>query len=553
MRVAGMWAVAMIAAATAAGAQELRPGPPVEYRPMFPERWRAKDHPTRMVPWEGDHVVFLTTTAELDRAVMARIVGRLDGGWKLYADYMGRAPRPHLTLNNKPTIAAVPDSSYTCGVGCGHIGFTGIEVGGFYEWDYPYITQHPEAFSHYFFYEMGRNYYLFEDRHSAFTTGFSVFMRYVCMDALRCEDREADARKKIEAVEAKLAAAGLPFLKAFTTVAGKGGDEYVDLVPGYPSAQKEIYASAMLKLRRDHGGDEWVRRFFRHLWRCPNIPWGPDPQDAALAQGLNWLVAASCAASKDLTPVFADRWKLPVGRRTREALKAVDWTRADVSPPAVLASLPADELPAALKSVLSAFLTPAQQAANRAAAGKAIGLGGNVTLVVDGAEMIARAAADLPAGPFEVRGIRFDYGNRRVTDEFLAALGGLAGLRELGLGGADIGDAGLARLKGAEGLVSLGIDGTRATDAACGTLARLPSLETLTMNGTRVTDQGVETLATMKALKVIWLSGTGVTDAGLRPLSRLPKLEIAQLAGTKVTDKGVAALKKERPGLRVDR
>ena len=44
---------------------------------------------------------------------------------------------------------------------------------------------------HYVFYEMGRNYYTFGDRHSCFITGFAVFMRYVCMDALKCEDTDA--------------------------------------------------------------------------------------------------------------------------------------------------------------------------------------------------------------------------------------------------------------------------------------------------------------------------------------------------------------------------
>ncbi len=140
-------------------------------------------------------------------------------------------------------------------------------------------------------------------------------MRYVCMDALKCEDREADTRKKIEAVEGELGKSGLSFLQAFTSVTKSGRDEYVDLIRGYPSAQKEIYASAMLKLRKDYGGDEWVKRFFKFLWQCPNISWEPEPKDAALAQALNWLVSASCAAREDLSPVFADRWKLPLGKR----------------------------------------------------------------------------------------------------------------------------------------------------------------------------------------------------------------------------------------------
>jgi hypothetical protein len=257
------------------------------------------------------------------------------------------------------------------------------------------------------------------------------------------------------------------------------------------------------------------------------------------------------AAGEDVTPVFADRWKMPVGKRTRATLKAVDWKKADV--PTVLGSLPADELPASLKSALSAFLSPEQKAANRKAAEQAVGLGGVVTLVIDGAESVVKVPGDLPAGPFEVRKIGFEYGNRKVTDEFLGVLKGLSALRELGLGGADVSDAGLAHLRGVKGLVTLGVDGTKATDAALDTLAQLASLETLTMNGTGVTDKGAEKLAAMKGLKVIWLSGTAVTDSGLEVLSRLPKLETVQVANTKVTAEKAAALKKERPGLRVVR
>ncbi len=139
-------------------ADDIRPGEPIEYKPMFPDIWKQKKRDFRMVPWEGKHVVFLTTSAELDRKVMTRFIDRLDGGWKLYADFIGKSPRSHMTHNNKPTIAAVPDSSYTCGVGCGHIGFSGIEVGGFYaadHGDYAYNKAHPDAFSHYFFMRWG--------------------------------------------------------------------------------------------------------------------------------------------------------------------------------------------------------------------------------------------------------------------------------------------------------------------------------------------------------------------------------------------------------------
>jgi hypothetical protein len=550
----GAMFVVILGLHSSASGEDIHPGKAIEYRPMYPEKWKAKKQSTQMIPWEGKHVVLLTTTADLDREVMTLFLDRLDRAWQLYADYTGLSPQPHMLHNNKVTIAAVPDSSFTCGAGCGFIGFTGIEVGVFYSWDYPNTSKNRKQFSDYYFYEMARNYFRFGNRHSTFTTGFSVFMRYVCMDALDCENRHAEIHKKLAAAEAEFAKSKLTFLQGFTTVTTGGRDEYVDLIPGYPSNAASLYASAMLKLRGDHGGDEWVKAFFKYLRKCPAIPWVADLNDSGTAQGLNWLVAASCAARQDLSPVFVERWKLPLGKKSREALKGVDWKQKDLSPSAILASLPADELPASLKSVLSALLPPEVIAANRKAAEKVIDLGGSVNLVVDGDESSARSLAELPAGAFEVRRISFEYGNRKVTDASLEVLKGLSGLRELGLGGVEgVSNAGVAHVKDLKGLVALGLDGTKVTDDVCNTLTQLPSLETLTLNGTRVTDKGVAKLASIKTLKTLWLSGTAVTDAGVKELSGLPRLEILQIANTKVTDQGVAALKVALPKLRVDR
>jgi hypothetical protein len=66
----------------------------------------------------------------------------------------------------------------------------------------------------------------------------------------------------------------------------------------------------------------------------------PDTKERALRQSLNWLVAASAAARKDLTAVFVDRWRLPLAPATRKALKAVDLSRADLDPARVIRKLP---------------------------------------------------------------------------------------------------------------------------------------------------------------------------------------------------------------------
>ena len=77
-----------------------------------------------------------------------------------------------------------------------------------------------------------------------------------------------------------------------------------------PSDQPVCYASAMLRLRRENGGDGWVKRFFHELAAAPAS--NPNTKKGALNQSWHWLLCASVAAQKDLSPVFAGEWKLPI-------------------------------------------------------------------------------------------------------------------------------------------------------------------------------------------------------------------------------------------------
>lgn len=311
------------------------PGDPVDYNDIaiYPERWNQLEDRPKLFPWVGDEIVFLTARADLDHKVVNRLLNRLDTGWLVYAELTGRRPAPFKQLAGKPTITAVPVGNLTCGYGCGYVGATGIEVTGFYNKDYAQLKARPKAMPHYYFYEMGRNFYTFDDRHSLFTTGYAVFMRYVCMDVLKCEDDDLQTRKTIEAAEGLFAKGDMDFFKGFTPIAGL--DEKAPRLKDergrwiQPSDQPVLYASAMLKLYRDCGGEEWLKRFYRQLAGCPNVD--PKSDGAALGQSLNWLVSASCAAGKDLTPVFVDRWHLRLSPETRAALAAVAWADPNLS------------------------------------------------------------------------------------------------------------------------------------------------------------------------------------------------------------------------------
>ena len=316
----------------------LKPGGRFDYSKFAfqPESWKQRGLSLQLTPWTGTNVIFLTTKDSLDPGLMGIWVSRLDAGWELYASLTGRRPSPLREFEGKVTIAAVPDYDLTCGAGCGYVGATGIELAMFYDHNYPELKAHSNAMPHYVFYEMGRNYYTFGDRHSCFITGFAVFMRYVCMDALKCEDEDAPTRKVIEGVEPRFSTSGLTFLDLFTTI---GMGEKVSRIKDgsgriiEPSDQPVCYASAMLRLRRENGGDGWVRRFFHELAAAPTS--NPDIKAGALAQSWYWLLCASAAAQRDLCPVFAGEWKLPIADETRAALGRIDWKRKDLTLKAV--------------------------------------------------------------------------------------------------------------------------------------------------------------------------------------------------------------------------
>jgi hypothetical protein len=297
-----------------------------------PESWKKRGLSLQLVPWKGTNVVFLTTEDTLDQGLMGIWVSRLDAGWQVYADLTGRVPSPSRQIEGKVTIAAVPGYDLTCGAGCGYVGATGIELAMFYDNNYPELKTYPRAMPHYVYYEMGRNYYTFGDRHSCFITGFAVFMRYVCMDALKCEDTDAETRKVIEGVEPRFSASGLTFLELFTTIGMGEKESRIKDRSGKliePSDQPVCYASAMLRLRRENGGDGWVKRFFHELAACPTS--NPDTKGGALNQSWYWLLCSSVAARKDLSPVFAEEWKLPIAEATRVALGRIGWQKKDLT------------------------------------------------------------------------------------------------------------------------------------------------------------------------------------------------------------------------------
>lgn len=309
-------------------ADELRPTE-VSYERLafYPKRWRKAKADFDMLAWEGRNVVFLTKKGEYDAKIMTAFVNKLDDGWQTYSELVGTQPRRLKQINGKPTICAIPKSNLSCGYGCGFVGATGIEASAFYSTDLPEFQKRPDGFQHYYFYEMGRNFFVFGDRHSLFTTGYAVFMRYVCMDRLKCFDRDARTRKTIERCEEIYAKSDIGFFDAFTNLGAGEKNNRLRRANGRvisPSDQPVMYATAMMKLRRDYGGDAWVKKFFHNLRECKSQK--ARNKESARTQVYNWLVCASFAAGRDLTPVFVDRWRMPFTPNQRRLMQAVDFS-----------------------------------------------------------------------------------------------------------------------------------------------------------------------------------------------------------------------------------
>jgi len=104
-------------------------------------------------------------------------------------------------------------------------------------------------------------------------------------------------------------------------------------------------------------------------------------------------------------------------------------------------------------------------------------------------------------------------------------------------------DDDLAHLKELKGLRSLELYSTRVTDAGLAHLKELKGLQCLDLRATRVRDAGLAQLKEMKGLQSLLLSDTRVTDAGLAHLKELKGLQRLALFSTRVTDAGLAHLK----------
>ncbi len=313
-------------------AEEIKPGEPFDYASMafYPDRWKEQKLDAKMIPWEGKEVVVVTSETPLDGKVMGDFIKQLDGGWKLYREMVGETPRNFKVHKGKPTIVALPGDTLSCGYGCGMVGATGIEMTRFYTGHFPGVAKNPLDVPNVYYYEMGRNFFVFGDRHSCFTTGFAVFMRYVCSDTLKLHDGDKRTRGVIDSAIDLFEKNDMSFIDAMTEFGehGEKGNRLKDEKgkPIGPSDQNVMYASLMLKLRKEYGGNAFVKEFYHELVDCPSVK--AVDQKTATQQSIIWMVCASVAAGENLAPRFSKNWKLKLDEDMLKKCALVQWKTA---------------------------------------------------------------------------------------------------------------------------------------------------------------------------------------------------------------------------------
>lgn len=268
--------------------------------------------------WQGSNVALLTPTSlqpAPDSATLLRIVDVLDAAYDYYLLATGRKPISYAptTVNGRATIAVVES---TCGAGCGYLGFTGIELQTTYFQTLHDGVRHNDQYDQVVFYELGRNFWHYDaqlarDRGalgSTFATGYAVFMRFKSMEAVGVNGAPfrswtfAQFRSRVEGlVDLYETNPSLHFNN--TLAAGQG-------VPGSTLGATDLFASMLFRLGRDYGGDEFFLNIWKEVGRRPAQSSDQQASD-------NFFVAACKAARRNLTALFANRWKWPVSEQAR--------------------------------------------------------------------------------------------------------------------------------------------------------------------------------------------------------------------------------------------
>jgi hypothetical protein len=186
--------------------------------------------------------------------------------------------------------------------------------------------------------------------------------------------------------------------------------------------------------------------------------------------------------------------------------------------------------------------------------------GSGVTIMYDYMETAARtwSTSGKPSGPDWLRNaLGLDYFHYPVyasvrsrvenTNDIVAALYALPGLKTLMLAGDSINDETIGELGPLDRLEELHITAAHVTDRGLKQLLKFPRLQWLIFNDVPITDAGCATLAELSNLEELRLYGSDVSDDALIHLKKLHKLRRLTITKTRITYEGAEALRKALP------
>jgi hypothetical protein len=262
--------------------------------------------------WEGESIVLLTRTDQLDGKVMKELISIIDGAFEFYFNATGRKPTIHPTFNynGKTTIAEVESTCGGEGAGCGFLGWTGIELLNQY-FDHLYDTYINEKLLNLIiFYELGRNFWFYGEQieMGSSATGYAVFMEFMSIKASGLigaqfrgrsfEEFETELRNLFNLYIAD------PSLNWENTIkTGEAPDNPMGL------GGADLFASFMFKLM-DLFGNEFNDAIWKEIDKRPDAVNEYDAAD-------NFILASSIIAKQNLIPLFQD-WKWPISQAAIE-------------------------------------------------------------------------------------------------------------------------------------------------------------------------------------------------------------------------------------------
>ncbi len=258
--------------------------------------------------WVGQKTALLLPDDIKEFYSIGVILAGSDAAFDYYHRSTGKFPAEASSIRGLTSIAVVDE---TCGAACGYLGSKGIEIQKDYFLRQVLAEARLQKVDQTIFYEMGRNFWFYEDKleipntNGVVATGYAVGMRVSAIDEVGLKPAPFSASETYTALRSRiLALEQILFDRrnnlnwSNTLAIGKG-------IPESNLGGTDLFASKLLKLKKECGGQGFIERFFRWVDKLPSTNQSKDNA------GANFLVAASLAAETNLISVLAKRWGYP--------------------------------------------------------------------------------------------------------------------------------------------------------------------------------------------------------------------------------------------------